>query len=106
MSCGAVKQRRAMADWVTKMSSQSDVHAADRPYLYVAEFLHRVHNEYTCVISLATRLAARSSHEETKTGLAQIINRLHALAASHQMLRLPLSTAPADLNVNLAQLCH
>jgi two-component sensor histidine kinase len=88
------------------MSSQSDVRAADRPYLYVAEFLHRVHNEYTCAISLATRLAARSSHKETKTALAQIINRLHALAASHQMLRPPLTTAPAELSANLAQLCH
>jgi two-component sensor histidine kinase len=106
MSCGAVKQRHAMADWVITMSSQSDVLAADRPYLYVAEFLHRVHNEYTCAISLVTRLAARSSHEETKTALAQIINRLHALAASHQMLRPPSTTAPADLSANLAQLCY
>jgi hypothetical protein len=43
------------------MSSQSGVHAADRPYLYLAEFLHRVHNEYTCAISLVNRLAARSA---------------------------------------------
>jgi two-component sensor histidine kinase len=100
------KQRRAIADWVIAMALQSDVQAADRPYLYVAELLHRVHNEYTCAISLATRLAARSSHEETKTALAQIINRLHAMAASHQMLRPPLTTAPADLSANLAQLCH
>jgi two-component sensor histidine kinase len=88
------------------MSSQSDTHAADRPYLYVAEFLHRVHNEYTCAISLATRLATRSSHKETKTALGQIINRLHALAASHQILRPALTTASADLSANLAQLCH
>jgi two-component sensor histidine kinase len=88
------------------MSSQSGVHAADRPYLYLAEFLHRVHNEYTCAISLATRLAARSSHKGTKTALAQIINRLHALAASHQILRPPLTSASAELSANLAQLCH
>jgi two-component sensor histidine kinase len=55
---------------------------------------------------LANRLAARSAREETKTALAQIINRLHALAASHQMLRPPLTTASADLSANLAQLCH
>jgi two-component sensor histidine kinase len=95
-----------MAGWVIAMSSQSDVHAKDRPYLYVTEFLHRVHNEYTCAISLATRLAARSSNEETKAALVQIINRLHALAASHQMLRPALTTASADLSANLAQLCH
>src|SRR5580700_7139026 len=95
-----------MADWVITMSSQSGVHAADRSYLYLAEFFHRVNNEYTCAISLANRLAARSAHDETKTALAQIINCLHALAASHQMLRPPLTTASADLSANLTQLCH
>jgi two-component sensor histidine kinase len=79
VSYRAAKQRRAMADWVITMSSQSGVHAANRTYLYLAEFLHRVHNEYTCAISLANRLAARSAHEETKTALRQIINRLHTL---------------------------
>jgi two-component sensor histidine kinase len=69
-------------------------------------FFHRVPNEYTCAISLANRLAARSAHEETKTALAQIINCLHALAASHQMLRPPLTTASADLSANLTQLCR
>jgi two-component sensor histidine kinase len=103
VSYRVAKQRRAMADWVIIMSG---VHAADRTYLYLAEFLHRVHNEYTCAISLANRLAARSAHEETKTALAQIINCLHALAASHQMLRPPLMTASADLSANLTQLCH
>jgi len=88
------------------MSSQSGGHAADRAYLYLAEFLHRVHNEYTCAISLANRLAARSAHEETKTALVQMTNRLHALAASHQMLRPPLTTASADLSANLIQLCQ
>jgi two-component sensor histidine kinase len=88
------------------MSSQSGVHAADRPFLYITEFLHRVHNEHTCAISLATRLAARSAHEETKTALAKIIDRLHALAASHQILRPPLTEASADLSVSLTQLCR
>jgi two-component sensor histidine kinase len=106
VSYRAAKQRRAMADLVITMSSQSGVHAADRPYLYVAEFLHRVHNEYTCAISLATRLAARSSHEETKAVLVQIINRLHGLAATHQILRPPLTAAFVDLSANLTQLCH
>jgi two-component sensor histidine kinase len=88
------------------MSSQSGVHTADRPYLYLAEFLHRAHDEYTCAISLANRLAARSAHEETRISLAQIINRLHALAASHQILRPPSTAASADLSANLIQLCR
>jgi two-component sensor histidine kinase len=95
-----------MADWVITMSLHSGVHAADRPYLYLAEFLHRVHNEYTCAISMANRLATGSAHEETKTALAQIINRLHVLATSYQILQPPLTTASADLTANLTQLCH
>lgn len=95
-----------MADWVIAMSAQSGGHAAERSYLYLAEFLHRVQNEYMCAISLATRLAARSSHEETKTALVQIINRLHGMAAAHQLLRPPLTAAFVDLSANLTQLCR
>jgi two-component sensor histidine kinase len=106
MSYRAVKQGRATADWAMTMTSQSGVNAADRPYLYVAEFLHRVHNEYTCAISLATRLAARSSHEETRAALVQIINRLHNMATTHQLLQPPLTVAFVDLSASLTQLCH
>jgi two-component sensor histidine kinase len=106
VSYRAAKRRRAIEDWIITMSSQSGVHAADRPYLYVAEFLHRVHNEYTCAISLATRLAAGSSHDETKAVLVQIINRLHGLAATHHILRPPLTAAFVDLSANLTDLCH
>jgi two-component sensor histidine kinase len=102
----AVRQRRAMAHRVMTMSSQSGGDASDRSYLYVAEFLHRVLNEYTCAISLTTRLAARSSHEETKAALAQITNCLRGLAAAHQILRPPLTAALADLSTNLTQLCR
>jgi two-component sensor histidine kinase len=88
------------------MSSQPTVHAADRSLLYVTEFLHRVHNEHTCVVSLATGLAARSSNEETKAALALVIDQLCALASAHEILRPPLTTALADLSVNLGQLCR
>ncbi|HTC04007.1 MAG TPA: sensor histidine kinase [Xanthobacteraceae bacterium] len=88
------------------MSSQPSDRAADRPILYVTEFLHRVHNEYTCAISLATRLAARSSNEETKAALAQVIDQLYALASAHEILRPPLTTALVDLSANMTQLCR
>jgi two-component sensor histidine kinase len=80
--------------------------AADRPFLYVTEFLHRVRNEYTCAISLATRLAARSSNRETKAALAQVIDQVHALAGAHEILRPPLTTALVDLSANLTRLCR
>jgi two-component sensor histidine kinase len=91
---------------VTSMSLQLSVHAADRSLLFCTEFLHRVKNEYACAISLATILAARSSNEETKAALAQVIDQLHALASAHDALRPPLTTALTDLGANLTQLCR
>jgi two-component sensor histidine kinase len=87
------------------MASQPDVQATHRPFLYIAEYLHRVHNEYTCAISLSTWLAAKSSNEETKVALAQVIAQLRALARVHEIVRPPLMTGISDLNGNLAQLC-
>jgi two-component sensor histidine kinase len=91
---------------VTTMSLQLSVHATDRTVLFCTEFLHRVKNEYACAISLATILAARSSNEETKAALAQVIDQLHALASAHDILRPPLTTALTDLGANLTQLCR
>ena len=96
----------ALADWVTTMSLQPSAHAADRSFLFFTEFLHRVKNEYACAISLATRLAAGSSNEETKAALAQVIDQLHALASAHDILRPPLTAALTDLGAKLTRLCR
>jgi two-component sensor histidine kinase len=88
------------------MSLQTTIQVADRPFLYVAEFLHRVNNEYTSAISMATRLAARSSEKETKAALAQVIDQLHSLARAHELLQPPLATAYVDLSTSLTRLCH
>lgn len=63
-------------------------------------------NEYACAISLATILAARSSNEETKAALAQVIDQLHALSSAHEILRPPLTTALTDLSANLTKPCR
>ena len=63
-------------------------------------------NEYACAISLATLLSAKSSNEETKAALAQVIDQLHALASAHDILRPPSTTALTDLGANLTQLCR
>jgi two-component sensor histidine kinase len=86
------------------MSLQPSVYAADLSLLFSTGFLHRVKNEYACAISMATRLAARSSNEETRAALAEVIDQLHALASAHEILRPPLTTALTDLSANLTQL--
>lgn len=87
------------------MFSQAGIQAPDRHFLYATELLHRVHNEYTCAISLATKLAANSS-TETKAALAQIVEQLFALARAHEVLRPPTAIAVADLGASLTQLCQ
>lgn len=88
------------------MALHVNLQASDRPFLYISEFLHRVNNEYTSAISMATRLAAKSSRKETKAALAQIVDQLHSLARAHELLRPPLATAKADLSASLTRLCH
>jgi two-component sensor histidine kinase len=102
--CRSDKQRFALADWVTTLSLQPSVYAADLSLLFSTGFLRRVRNEYACAISVATRLTARSSSEETRAALAEVIDRLHALASAHEILRPPLTTALTDLSANLTQL--
>jgi two-component sensor histidine kinase len=87
------------------MFSQAGIQAPDRHFLYATELLHRVHNEYTCAISLATRLAASSS-TETKAALAQIVDQLYALARAHEVLQPPTATAVADLGAGLTRFCQ
>jgi two-component sensor histidine kinase len=106
MFCRSDKQRRVLADWVSTMSWQPSVHAADRSFLFLTEFLHRVKNEYACAISLATTLAAKSLNEETKAALVQVSDQLQALASAHDILRPPLTTALTDLSADLTQLCR
>ena len=73
--------------------------------LYVGELLHRIANEYASAISLASGLAARSSSAEAREALREVIDHLHALAATHNLLRPPLRNGIVDLSGNIAQLC-
>jgi two-component sensor histidine kinase len=73
--------------------------------LPVAELLHRVRNEYARIISLASTIAAKSSSNETKAALSDIITDLHSTAEIHSVLRPPLGDGPADLTEVFTRLC-
>jgi two-component sensor histidine kinase len=78
----------------------------DRSMVYVAEFLHRVQNEYTTVISLASTMALRSVNPEAKAALSQIIDHLLASAKAHRLL-LPRSPARlVDFTSDVTMLCR
>jgi two-component sensor histidine kinase len=78
----------------------------DRSMLYLAEFLHRVQNEYTTAISLASAMAVRSVNPEAKAALSQIVDHLLASAKTHRLL-LPRSPAGiVDFTADVTRLCR
>ena len=78
----------------------------DRSLLYVAEFQHRINNEYAKVISFASGLAAFASAPEVKTALLQVIDHLHASARMHYTLRPPVPGELVDFTAHIAELCR
>jgi two-component sensor histidine kinase len=74
--------------------------------LYVAEMLHRVKNEYAIAIALASVTASRSSSQETKGALEQVIECLTRFAKTHRLLSPPAFEAVTDLGEYLTQLCE
>jgi two-component sensor histidine kinase len=74
--------------------------------VYIAELLHRVQNEYTTAISLASTMAFRSVTPEAKAALSQMINHLLASAKAHRLL-LPRSPAGlVDFTSDVTRLCR
>ena len=86
--------------------SQAEVTQIDGSFLYISELLHRVSNEYTGAISFAYRAAARSSNDEAKAALHDVIDHLHALAEAHRALRPPIRHEPVDLTEHVTKLCQ
>lgn len=84
----------------------SEFRLSDDHLLPVAELLHRVRNEYARTICFASVIAAKSSCDETKAALGDIINHLHAMAEVHSVLRPPVGEVHADLTEILTRLCR
>ena len=74
--------------------------------LYVGELLHRVKNEYAIAIALASMISSRSSSQETKVALEQVIECLTRFAKTHRLLSPPALEGVTDLGDYLTQLCE
>jgi two-component sensor histidine kinase len=85
--------------------SPSENGLRDDHLLPVAELLHRVRNEYTRLICLASAIAAKSYNKETKAALSHIITQMHSTAEVHRVLSPPLGEGLADLTEVLTRLC-
>jgi len=79
---------------------------SDHALLYVAEFQHRINNEYAKAISFVSRLLMLSSAPEAKTALLEVIDHLHASAKIHHTLRPPLPGELVDFTAHMGELCE
>jgi two-component sensor histidine kinase len=85
--------------------TSSAVTGIDRSLLYVAEFQHRISNEYAKMISFVSRRAALSSAPEVKEVLFEVIDQLNAMSKVHYVLRPPLPGKFVDFTAHIADLC-
>jgi two-component sensor histidine kinase len=85
--------------------ASSTMVAIDRSLLHVAEFHHRINNEYAKVISFVSRLAALSPALETKEALHKVIDHLYATSKVHYALRPPLPGELVDFTAHIEDLC-
>jgi two-component sensor histidine kinase len=78
----------------------------DRSLLYVAEFQHRISNEYAKVISFTSRMAALSSAPEAKEALLKVVDHLHATSKVQYALRPPLPGEMVNFIAHVEELCE
>lgn len=94
-----------MKEVVINQGSLPTQSQSGQSFLHAAELLHRVHNEYTRAISFAFTVAARSSSQETKSALDEVINHLYCVAETHRVLRPPHEEGLVDFTDRITRLC-
>jgi two-component sensor histidine kinase len=88
----------------SRRNSDQALNAFD-PLVVLAEFQHRVANEYTLAIS-SIELVARNCKGRAKDTLTQVVARLHDYALSHRALLPPQVEGPLDLSPYLRKICQ
>lgn len=76
----------------------------ERSLLYVTELLHRVRNDYTRTISLASTMESQSS--EAKKALGRIVEHLHASANAYHLLSPRPPGSLVDFAEDVSGLCR
>ena len=76
----------------------------ERSLLYVTELLHRVQNDYTRAISLASTMQIQST--EAKEALCQIVDHLHASANAYRLLWPRPPGELVDFTTEITALCR
>jgi two-component sensor histidine kinase len=76
-------------------SNRSNAVALDE-HLLVREITHRINNELTSAIGVASLTASRSKNNEVKVALAGVIDVLCNFARVHRALEMPTQVKPLD----------
>jgi two-component sensor histidine kinase len=74
-------------------------------HVLLHELNHRINNEFTAAIGVATVAAARSGNEEVKAALTDVAELLHRYANVHRLLQMPDHDTLVDAAAYLRQLC-
>ena len=74
--------------------------------LDIIELNHRIRNEYSRVVALASHLSTRSRNEETKDALGKVVDQIRSVAEVHKALQPPLDHGVADLAESVMRLCR
>jgi two-component sensor histidine kinase len=84
----------------------SNIYQSRWELLHVAEVLHRVANDYTRAVSLASLMASKASTDEARTALNEVANHLQIIAMTHKVLRPPSVDELVDFTEAVARLCR
>jgi len=79
-----------------------------RPWelLHIAELLHRVGNDYTRTVSLASLMASKASTDEARLALNKVADHLQIIAKTNKVLRPPSGDELVDFTDAVARLCR
>lgn len=75
------------------------------PLLLVAEFSHRVVNEYGLAIAMLRLAAAEQTSLDASVALTRAAEHLRDHAELHRALQAPIHPCPSDLSAHLEKLC-
>lgn len=84
---------------------EADGSASAGAWLYVAEQVHRIGNEYASAIATLRLAAARTSSDEARAVVLGATRRLSAYAATQNLLKPPAVVGQVDLADHVVQLC-
>jgi two-component sensor histidine kinase len=97
----AIRLQNEVADPVASSESMKT-----SEYLLVRELAHRINNEYASLIGVSSRMASRSSSDEVKAALFEVINLLHNYADMHRALQIPTYSSAVDASKYIRTLCQ